>query len=74
MRSIVDVPDPENPGKTIAKIETKDVKVINIRQKKTGAKVAIPCSPDLIKTLERYIKANELETVKKITEAYDYFK
>lgn len=27
-----------------------------------------------IKTLERYIKANELETVKKITEAYDYFK
>ena len=54
MRSIVDVPDPENPGKTIAKIETKDVKVINIRQKKTGAKVAIPCSPDLIKILEKY--------------------
>jgi len=27
-----------------------------------------------IKTLERYIKANELETVKKITDTYDYFK
>ena len=26
-----------------------------------------------IKTLERYIKADELETVKKITDAYDYF-
>jgi len=27
-----------------------------------------------IKTLERYIKASELETVKKITDTYDYFK
>ena len=27
-----------------------------------------------IKTLERYIKADELETVKRITEKYDYFK
>jgi hypothetical protein len=27
-----------------------------------------------IKTLERYIKADELETVKRITETYDYFK
>ena len=54
MRQIVDVPDPENPGKTIAKIESKEVKVINIRQQKTGAKVAVPCSPDLIEILERY--------------------
>lgn len=54
MRSIVDIPDPENPGKTIAKIENIELKVINIRQKKTGAKVTIPCSPDLLKILEKY--------------------
>ncbi|MDO4736069.1 MAG: tyrosine-type recombinase/integrase, partial [Bacteroidia bacterium] len=27
-----------------------------------------------VKTLERYIKASELETVRKITQEYDYFK
>lgn len=54
MRSIVDEPDPNNPGKTIAKIVTSDVTVINIRQKKTGAKVTVPCSPALIKILEKY--------------------
>ena len=53
-RSIVDEPDPKNPGKTRAKIVTKKYKVINIRQKKTGAKVAIPCSPDLLRILEKY--------------------
>lgn len=54
MRSIVDEPDPENPGKTIARIVTSDVTVINIRQKKTGAKVTVPCSPDLKRILEKY--------------------
>lgn len=54
MRSIVDIPDPENPGKTIAKIENIELKVINIPQKKTGAKVTIPCSPNLLKILEKY--------------------
>lgn len=54
MRSIVDEPDPKHPGKTRARIVNQEVKVINIRQKKTGAKVAIPCSPDLIKILEKY--------------------
>lgn len=54
MRSIVDEPDPANPGKTIAKIVTSDITVINIRQKKTGAKVTVPCSPDLIRILEKY--------------------
>lgn len=54
MRSIVDEPDPQNPGKTIARIVTSDVTVINIRQKKTGARVTVPCSPDLIKILEKY--------------------
>lgn len=53
-RSIVDEPDPKNPGKTRAMIVTKKYKVINIRQKKTGAKVAIPCSPDLLRILEKY--------------------
>ena len=54
MRSIVDEPDPQNPGKTIARIVTSDVTVINIRQKKTGAKVTVPCSPDLKRILEKY--------------------
>lgn len=54
MRSIVDEPDPQNPGRTIARIETSDVTVINIRQKKTGAKVTVPCSPALKKILEKY--------------------
>ena len=53
-RSIVDVPDPENPGKTIEKIEKKEIRVINIRQKKTGKKVAIPCSTELLQILQKY--------------------
>ena len=54
MRSIVDEPDPKHPGKTRARIVTQEVKVINIRQQKTGAKVAVPCSPELIGILEKY--------------------
>ena len=54
IRSIVDEPDPENPGKTVAKIVTREVTVLNIRQKKTGAKVAIPCSSELKTILEKY--------------------
>ena len=53
-RAIVDVPDPENPGKTIEKIEKKEIRVINIRQKKTGTKVAIPCSSELLRILQKY--------------------
>ena len=53
-RTIVDVPDPENPGKTIEKIEKKEIRVINIRQKKTGTKVAIPCSSELLRILQKY--------------------
>lgn len=53
-RSIVDVPDPENPGKTIEKIVKKEIRVINIRQKKTGTKVAIPCSSELLRILQKY--------------------
>lgn len=54
IRSIVDEPDPDNPRKTIAKIVTREVTVLNIRQKKTGAKVAIPCSSELKTILEKY--------------------
>ena len=53
-RTIVDEPDPENPGKTKPSIVVSKYKVINIRQKKTGAKVAIPCSSELLSILEKY--------------------
>lgn len=53
-RAIVDVPDPEHPGKTKAEIQTREVMYINIRQHKTGAKVAVPCSSELKTILERY--------------------
>ena len=53
-RTIVDVPDPENPGKTKPEIQTREIMYINIRQHKTGAKVAVPCSTGLKNILERY--------------------
>lgn len=53
-RAIVDVPDPEHPGKIKAEIQTREVMYINIRQHKTGAKVAVPCSSELKTILERY--------------------
>ncbi len=53
-RSIVDVPDPENPGKTKPIVQEKEITVINIKQKKTGARVAIPCSSELKAILEKY--------------------
>lgn len=53
-RSIVDVPDKDNPGKTKAVVAEKNVTVLNIVQKKTGAKVAIPCSSELRSILAKY--------------------
>ena len=53
-RTIVDVPDPENPGETKPEIQLREVMYINIRQHKTGAKVAVPCSSELKTILERY--------------------
>jgi len=53
-RWIEDVPDPEHPGETKAEIRTKEITYINIRQRKTGAKVAIPCSTELKTILEKY--------------------
>lgn len=53
-RTIVDVPDPDNPGQTKAIVQEKELTVINIKQKKTGARVAIPCSTELKSILEKY--------------------
>lgn len=53
-RWIEDIPDPEHPGQTTAVIKTKEITYIDIRQKKTGAKVSIPCSTELKQILEKY--------------------
>lgn len=47
-------PDPNDPSKMIDVIKTETKTVINIRQQKTGAKVAIPCSSQLLSILEKY--------------------
>ena len=53
-RWIEDVDDPEHPGETMPVIKTKEITYINIRQQKTGAKVAIPCREELRTILEKY--------------------
>ena len=53
-RTIVDVPDPDNPGKTKPIVEEKDITYIDIKQQKTGAQVAIPCSTQLLEILKKY--------------------
>lgn len=47
-------PDPANPGKMRDVIKTEDKVIINIRQQKTKAKVAIPCSTQLLEILKKY--------------------
>ena len=47
-------PDPENPGQMRAWIEKQEITYLNIRQQKTGAKVAIPCNSALKAILEKY--------------------
>ena len=54
MRLVFEEPDPRHPGKTLTKVVEEVVKVINITQQKTGTKVAVPCSPSLLKILEKY--------------------
>ena len=54
MRLIMEEPDPWHPGNTRTIIQDKDVKIINIIQQKTGVKVSVPCSSDLLKILEKY--------------------
>ena len=46
--------DPKNPGKKKAWIEQEEVTFLNIRQQKTGARVAIPCNSQLKAILEKY--------------------
>ena len=47
-------PDPEHPGQMKAWIEKQEITYLNIRQQKTGAKVAIPCNKALKEILEKY--------------------
>lgn len=47
-------PDPDKPGDKIAWIEKQEITYLNIRQQKTGAKVAIPCNSQLKAILEKY--------------------
>lgn len=53
-RWIEDIPDPDKPGATKAVIREKEITYIDIHQKKTGAKVSIPCKKELIAILEKY--------------------
>ena len=46
--------DPKKPGEKKAWIEKQEITYLNIRQKKTGAKVAIPCNTQLKAILEKY--------------------
>ena len=46
--------DPEHPGEKKAWIEKQVITYLNIRQHKTGAKVAIPCNSKLKAILEKY--------------------
>ena len=46
--------DPENPGEKKAWIEKQEITYLNVRQQKTGAKVAIPCNSALKAILEKY--------------------
>ena len=53
-RWVDDVIDKDNLGRTIPVIREKEITYIDIRQKKTGAKVSIPCSSELKQILEKY--------------------
>ena len=46
--------DPDKPGEKKAWIEKQEITYLNIRQQKTGAKVAIPCNSALKAILEKY--------------------
>ena len=51
---IEEIPDPEHEGESIPTIRTKEITYIDIIQKKTGAKVSIPCKKELLEILEKY--------------------
>ena len=46
--------DPDHPGEKKAWVERQEITFLNIRQQKTGAKVAIPCNSALKAILEKY--------------------
>ncbi len=52
-RTIVDVQDPDNPGKTKPIVEEKDITYVDIKQK-AGLQVAIPCLTQLLEILKKY--------------------
>ena len=54
IKKVVEKEDPEHPGQMIEAIEKEEILVVNINQKKTGARVAIPCSTELRKIFEKY--------------------
>ena len=54
VHKVIEVDDPENPGETIPQIETREITVLDFVQKKTGAKVSVPCSSELKRILEKY--------------------
>lgn len=68
VRTIEDIPDPENPGKTKAVIVEKKKKYIEIIQKKTGTKAYVPCSQELLQILEKYNYSVPRLTDQKINE------
>lgn len=49
-----EVPDPEHPGSAVPVIAQEKITYVKIRQKKTGAKVSIPCNEALRAILEKY--------------------
>lgn len=54
IKKVVEKEDPENPGRMIEVIESREVLVVTITQKKTGARVYIPCSTELRNIFEKY--------------------
>lgn len=54
IKKVVEKDDPEHPGQKIEAIESKEVLVVTITQKKTGARVYIPCSTELRNIFEKY--------------------
>lgn len=51
---VVEEEDPQNPGRKIDVVKTEDVTYLNVRQQKTGTRVAIPVSSQLKTIMEKY--------------------
>ena len=79
-----EMPDLDKPGAMKAWIEQQEITYLNIRQQKTGAILMYLAGIDLYdimkvtghaspKMLKKFIKADSLEVVQKLTDKYDYF-